>query len=226
VTWRTPALSCLDAEIAATVVVEWRIPPGSRALEARLRIELPGSAAGPLYLAQVKFPTLEVRWLGEGGHPHELVLPYHSGVLLRDPADAATTPSFPPKLAGPRDGRPWLIGNMTLPFLHYYDAATRMGLWLSDDDVAGTFRDYEVERRAGSDGLPVVELRARHLPPDLYASERFHLAAAMRLEALRGDWVDAAEKYRAFLRDPARGAAFARSRVRRSAPPSTRWRRR
>jgi len=195
-----------DSRIAATVTVTWSLRPGARDLEARIAVEIPEMERLPVYLSQVKFPCLELRRLGDPAHVDALVLPFQSGVLLRDPVDAAAHPAFPQKLAGPKDGRPWMVQNLSLPLLACYDETTRDGLWFTDDDVTSVFRDYEVERFPGRDGAPVLELRCRHLPPDLYRSATFAPPYAMRIGPLRGDWVDVAERYRAFLAEPGRGA--------------------
>lgn len=212
VTFDVTGLAFMNVTAHLKVLAQWRLDPGSPYVSAQISIldfydvNNPSHLLSqlPYYVSSVKFPSLYVDYPVNSNDVHQLLMPFAGGLLMQDPALHGTS-NFPTIVNGPgngSDGKFFGAVAMTPPLLAYYDETTSDCLYMTDDDLSQLWRDFEVTRNTDPNGNYVIEMRARHMPDNVYARDTYTTLYSVRIAPMVGDWVDVASTYRAFIADP------------------------
>ncbi len=160
---------------------------GDDSPRARFTIAVTPRAPGET-LSAVTFPGAALRLpLGTSGADDELAFPALDGVVLHDPS-VAMVPGDGLSATYPAD--------LSLQMAAVYDAST--GLYVTTPDAGLHPKTFGIARSDIS-GTPALVLQIRHLLPER-AGSAVTLPYPVELEPFSGDWFDAAQLYRAWVR--------------------------
>ena len=148
-----------------------------------------------LRMRSVVYPRIEVR-MDRAGHPEAgqvLSIPMLTGMLLRDPMNAISTTSLV-EIHHP--------GQLSMQWYSYYDQADEDSplFFFGTQDETGHHKAFKVERLF-IDGERWLRFGVRHYPRDYLGDVTAYnsqLAYPVVVGELRGDWFDAARKYRSW----------------------------
>ena len=175
---------------ALDVWVGWSLSSSSSFLEGNIWVNI--TQTTNLYLSAINFPIVSMTTIGDDPtHDHQrLVVPVLTGLLIDNPAKPGATP-LPPLLSNP------VFSSLNIPTLGYYNEQSSDLFTLADNDVDRWWKLYRVDNQDNQ-----LTMQASHVPDNIYQTTSFALPYNMRLRASHGDWVTAAEEYRAHMEGP------------------------
>ncbi len=195
--WEQP----VDARLSGLRIVV-RAVPDSASHAIRWRLSAEGQAA-PWSIWRVTFPQVSVPDLGTRGC---VLFPKGCGEVQRD----VWSRSF-------RFSGTYPSGWTTMQFMAAYREDAPTGLYLAVHDPWGSTKDLLCESRTAE---RTVLLRYEHPAPDMgRGGNRFELSGEAVWQLLRGDWFDAAIRYRDWVRREAKWYPAMTSEGRPDTPP-------
>lgn len=175
-----------DESCRFEVTTRWTL--GADDFAARTSIEvrlLPaeGRAQTGIYLSSVDYPIYRIQPLGERDH---LAAPWIGGHIYHSPVKNRI------RVYGNEPGA------LSMPVYAYYDDDTGDCLYLCNTDVSGFYKINETVTAQG-----YLLHRIRQVTPDVFDSRHYRQPYEDVIGVLEGDWMTAAEAYRAFLAEHA-----------------------
>ncbi len=182
------------------VDADWRMLGNLPFVSTKLGVRLQSRSPLPFYLSHVVYPKVRVEAFDTD--TDELVVPWVTGSLVRDP----TNPAFPfPDWLGNKGS---FLGDegtfLPVSMSAYYDGREPVsnGLIYLADVGDHYWKDLLIEVTPDQAGplMPgSVDWGVRHVPDDIYASREYTMPYDVRIGAIPGDWWEAVDMYRFFL---------------------------
>ncbi len=185
-------LTWTEIESAPGLIVQAAITPEEGHLLWRLAVD---GLAADAALWRVDFPVLAGLLPIASGDDEQLLLPRAGGYVVRNPSQAI----FANSEIGHRISLAY-PGSMTMQFIAYYCQRSD-GLMVMTQDPDGYYKRFTAERGEGPAGWT---LAIEHFPAGMpQSSGRFAPPYPIALSAFRGDWTEAATRYRSWaIRQP------------------------